>query len=349
MTIEFRPAKRENIATLVSLAGGTGSGKTLSAMLLAKGLAGGKRFAVIDTEAGRAKHYADQFEFDHCDLRPPFRPDTYADAVAAADEAGYPVIVVDSGSHVWAGDGGCVGWHDEILDDMVARKRDLCDSKGWQFDEYKTRNASTVSAWIEPKTAHKRMVSRLLQVRAHVILCLRAEEKIEIVKVDNDGTVLPPDAKGGKTVVRPKESAAGRDGWIPVCEKNLPYEVLASFLLTRDDPGVPKAIKLPGQIKHLFPDDRPITADAGAGLAAWAGGARAPAKARSFADRIWDAATMAELRGIAAEISDAKERRAITQAEHRVAHDAYKQRSGELAAAEMAEVVDAPEAQDGAA
>ena len=37
-------------------------------MRLASGIAQGKRFAVIDTEAGRAKHYADQFQFDHGDL-----------------------------------------------------------------------------------------------------------------------------------------------------------------------------------------------------------------------------------------------------------------------------------------
>src|SRR3990167_10103442 len=104
MSFSFRPAKRENVALIIGLAGGTGSGKTFSAMRLASGIAGeGKPFAVIDTEAGRAKHYADQFKFDHGDLAPPFRPDAYVDAIMAADKAGYSVIVVDSVSHVWAG------------------------------------------------------------------------------------------------------------------------------------------------------------------------------------------------------------------------------------------------------
>jgi hypothetical protein len=85
MTITFRPAVRENVPLLLGLAGGTGSGKTYSAMALAKGLAGGKRFAVIDTENGRAKHYADDFEFDAADLHAPFRPDAYAEAIEAAD------------------------------------------------------------------------------------------------------------------------------------------------------------------------------------------------------------------------------------------------------------------------
>ena len=64
MTFQFKPAIRENVGLLIGLAGGTGSGKTFSAMRLASGIANGKKFAVIDTEAGRAKHYADQFSFD---------------------------------------------------------------------------------------------------------------------------------------------------------------------------------------------------------------------------------------------------------------------------------------------
>src|SRR5690349_22039333 len=100
MSFTFRKAVRENVGLLVGLAGASGSGKTYTAMRLATGIAGDKPFAVIDTEAGRAKHYADQFRFDHGDLAPPFRPDAYAEAIIAADKAGYPVIVVDSTSHV---------------------------------------------------------------------------------------------------------------------------------------------------------------------------------------------------------------------------------------------------------
>ena len=80
MSFQFRPAVREQVPLLIGLAGGTGSGKTYSAMRIAKGLSGDRRFAVIDTEAGRAKHYAERFAFDHGDLRPPFRPTTYLEA-----------------------------------------------------------------------------------------------------------------------------------------------------------------------------------------------------------------------------------------------------------------------------
>src|SRR6185503_14769732 len=102
----FRPAQRADVNLILGLAGGTGSGKTLSALKLAKGLAGGKPFAFIDAENGRGLMYADDFEFFHGNLTPPFRPDTYAEAIKAADDAGYPVIVVDSASHEYAGEGG---------------------------------------------------------------------------------------------------------------------------------------------------------------------------------------------------------------------------------------------------
>jgi dephospho-CoA kinase len=64
MSFSFRPGVRENVGLLIGLAGGTGSGKTYSAMELAAGISGDKPFAVIDSEARRALHYADRFRFD---------------------------------------------------------------------------------------------------------------------------------------------------------------------------------------------------------------------------------------------------------------------------------------------
>ena len=255
MTFTFRPAKREAVGLLIGLAGSSGSGKTYSAMRLATGLAAGKPFAVIDTEAGRALHYADQFRFDHAELHAPFRPEAYSDAIQAADVAGYPVIVVDSFSHEHAGDGGLLDWHEE------------------EFQRMGGRDSVKMTAWIKPKTAHKKMVSRLLQVHAHVIVCLRAEEKIEIVKVD------------GKTEIRPKQTLTGLDGWVPICEKNLPYELTLSFLLTPDRPGVPKPIKLQEQHKQMVPLDQPISEKTGEALAAWAAGSGSAPAVVSEADR----------------------------------------------------------------
>jgi hypothetical protein len=254
----FRKAVRENVGLIIGMAGESGSGKTYSALRLATGLAGGKPFCVLDTEAGRAKHYAGhvteagtKLEFDHGDIRAPFRPDTYAEAIDAADAAGYPVIVVDSTSHVWAGDGGVLDWQEAELDRMAG-------------DDWKKREACKMAAWIKPKMSHKRMVQKLLQVRAHLILCFRSEPKVEIVRED------------GKVKVVPKQSVTGLDGWLPVCEKNLPYELTASFLLHADKPGVPRPIKLQAQHRPFVSLDQPITEDTGKALAAWASGGAKP-------------------------------------------------------------------------
>jgi len=249
MTTNFRPAVRENVGLIIGLAGSSGSGKTFTAMRLASGISGGKPFAVIDTENRRALHYADQFKFEHAELRAPFRPATYAEAIAAADAAGYPVIVVDSMSHEWAGDGGILDWQEE------------------EFQRMGAREAVKMAAWIKPKAAHKHMVTKLLQVRAHLILCMRAEEKIDMVKGDD-----------GKMKIVPKVGPGGFKGWLPICEKNLPYELTASFLLTADAPGIPKPIKLQEQHRALFPLDQPITEESGRLIAQWAAGGASDAK-----------------------------------------------------------------------
>ena len=60
----FHKAVRQQIRLLLAISGGTGSGKSWTALLLAKGLANGKRFAAIDTENVRLSMYADFFDFD---------------------------------------------------------------------------------------------------------------------------------------------------------------------------------------------------------------------------------------------------------------------------------------------
>jgi hypothetical protein len=238
----FRPAVRSNVNLLIGLAGASGSGKTYTAMRLASGIAGDKKFAVIDTENGRASHYADQFKFDVAEMREPFTPQSYTDAIAAADAAGYPVIVVDSASHEYSGSGG-------ILDMQEA-----------EFERMGSRDSAKMASWIRPKGEHKKMMQRLLQTRAHLILCFRAEAKIEIIKED------------GKTKIVPKQSLVGLDGWIPLTEKTVPFELTVSLLLTPDKPGIPKPIKLQEQHRALFPLDKPITEESGRKIAEWASG-----------------------------------------------------------------------------
>ncbi len=237
----FRPAVREAVSLLIGLIGPSGGGKTYTAMRLAKGICADKPFAVIDTEAGRAKHYADLFKFDHGDLKPPFRPSTYADAIKAADEAGYKAVIVDSCSHEWAGEGGILDWQEEELTRMAG-------------DNYQKREACKMASWVKPKMGHKQMIQRLLQVRANLILCFRAEEKIKMEKDAN-----------GKIQIIPM-------GFQPICSKEMPYELTVSFLLTPDKPGFPQPIKLQEQHKPLFPLKKQIDENSGRGISEWAKG-----------------------------------------------------------------------------
>lgn len=266
-SFSFRKAVREEVGLLIGLIGPSGGGKTYTAMRLAAGIVGKEgRFAVIDTEAGRAKHYADIFKFDHGDLKPPFRPDAYAEAIKAADKAGYRAIIVDSFSHEWAGEGGILDWQEEEL----TRKAG---------DDYQKREACKMASWVKPKMAHKQMVQKLLQVRANLILCFRADDKIAMEK----------DPISGKMVIVSK-------GWQPICSKEMPFELTVSFLLTPDKPGIPQPIKLQEQHRALFPLDQQINEESGRLISEWAAGGKLkkPAPGQPVQTSIPEATEMAK-------------------------------------------------------
>jgi hypothetical protein len=235
---EFTEAKRENVSLLIALAGPSGSGKTKSALRLAEGMADGRPIAFIDTEARRGLHYADAHKFLHVDMRPPFKPERFIEAIRAAEKSGAAVVIIDSFSHEYDGQGGLIDWADELAE----------------------RGVKSPGNWKEPKMAHKRLMNELLQCRASIIFCLRADEKIEIIR------------EGGKTQVRPL-------GWTPICEKRFMYEMTASFTLTADRPGVPNFSlphKLQEQHRSFFPECQFIDEQSGSELAGWAKGGVAP-------------------------------------------------------------------------
>jgi hypothetical protein len=241
VSFSFRPGRREGVPLLIGLAGASGSGKSFSALELAAGIAaveGGKVF-VIDTENRRALHYADRFQFEHGELQPPFSPMRYGEAIKGAEDAGASVVVIDSFSHEYEGEGG-------ILD--------------WASEEEK-RGKKPPSQWIKPKSAHKQLVNQMLRAKPHIIVCLRAEEKMLIQK-----------KPGGGTEVVAAADRPINERWHPICEKRFPYEITTSLLLLPGNPGVPIALKLQEQHKAAFPDGRPITAEAGRFLASWAKG-----------------------------------------------------------------------------
>lgn len=162
MSYSFRPAASftERHGLFVAVAGGTNSGKTFSALRLARGIAGPSgKVAVVDTEGGRTLHLKDRFAFDVMMLDPPHRPNRYADAARAAEEAGFDVLVFDSFSMEWVGLGGVLDWQAE------------------EYERMGSREQVKLASWIKPKMGHKAMVYSLLQRRIPIVFSLRAEEK----------------------------------------------------------------------------------------------------------------------------------------------------------------------------
>lgn len=279
--VEFQPARRDRTNLLIGLAGASGTGKTFSALRLARGLVGeAGRIALIDTEGGRAKHYADLFRFDHADMEPPYTPERLADAAIAAQAAGYDALVIDSASDEYEGIGGLQDMHDAALL-RLARKDSLEDVEQWQWDKL------NAPAWNIPKQAHKRkLMSRLRAMRMYLLFCLRAEEKIEFVEVEDD--------QGRKrTKIRPA-------GWVPICEKRFMYDMTVSMTFSPEQPGVPlmkdgKAVygKIPDHLLFGFPEGQRISEETGRALAHWAGGGSQPqrqaqpGRKATFAERMF--------------------------------------------------------------
>ena len=224
-------AIRKGTPALISLWGQSGSGKTYSALLLARGLVGPQgKIGMIDTENRRGEFYADLVGgWDHLDLQPPFTPDRYMQALSEFEQAGdYGCVIIDSASHVWEGEGGVL--------DMAEGGR----AQGGQL-------LQGLKKWQAPKMAYKRMMNDLIRAPMHVIFCLRAKNKSE--------------QEGNKIVDR---------GLVPIAEKNFVYEMTVDAQLIKES-HVPGEIKCPEALIDAFPRNKPITIKTGEMIAAWVG------------------------------------------------------------------------------
>lgn len=161
--VQIRKARRSATKLRLLLTGPSGSGKTWGALQIAKGLGG--RCVVIDTEEGSSDLYDHLHDFDVIDLKPPFTPERYIEAITAAEEAGYEVIIVDSVTHCWSGPGGCL----ELLEDVAKA----------QF------RGNTWSAFSVITPRWRAFVDKLLRSPAHVICSGRS--KTETAQVDDHG------------------------------------------------------------------------------------------------------------------------------------------------------------------
>lgn len=257
MTRQWRmqSARREKVPILVGIAGASGSGKTFSALRIARGMQEviGGDIAVIDTEARRALHYADRFRFHHIQFDAPFGSLDYLEALEYAHAKGARNIVVDSCSHEHEGSGGMLEYHE-------------AEVKRLGGTDYAKRERVKMLAWQAPKGARRRLINRILQMEGNFVFCFRAKKGLKI-----------------RTGEEPLEL-----GWVPISGDEWVYEMTLSCLLYPASGGVPTwrtqypgermAMKLPAQFRDLFlSEPRAIDEGHGRALAQWARGGDAPA------------------------------------------------------------------------
>lgn len=241
MPFEIKPAVRTGVKPLVGFYGKSGSGKTMSALLFARGLAGpAGRIVLIDSENKRGSIFADLIpgSYKTLDLDAPFSPDRYQEAIAEAEKVA-DVIVIDSMSHEWSGEGGVLDWAEEELQRMGGG------------DNNKMRS------WIKPKMSHKMMIQRLLRTKCALICCLRGEEKTHVSKPE----------PGQKAKVVTDEFSS------PLFDSRFIFEMLLNFeTVAHNGVGgfvVPRKITHPSIAALLPGENEQIGEKHGAALAKW--------------------------------------------------------------------------------
>lgn len=255
-SFEIKTAVRERVPLLVGLMGSSGAGKTFSALRLASGIksAVGGDIYVIDTEARRALHYADQFKFKHMQFDPPHGSLDYLAAIEQCVKAGAGVIVVDSMSHEHSGVGGMIEFQEQELDRLAG-------------NDFAKRERVKMLAWQKPKAARRRLIDRLLQFNANFVFCFRAKQTVKPMVVTKDGK--------SKTEIVPM-------GFMPIAGDEFLFEQTVNCLLLPNSGGVPtwqsenigerQMMKLPAQFKTIFADHKPLDESIGKQLAEWARG-----------------------------------------------------------------------------
>jgi hypothetical protein len=165
--MEIRKAQRKKAKLRLGIAAPSGAGKTYSALLLAFGIGG--KVGVIDTEHGSADLYEDLGEYDIINIEAPYTVQKYRDALTKFENAGYSVVIMDSLSHAWAGDGG-----------LLDKQGKLADRPG----------ANGYAAWRTITPEHNGLVEAILTSPCHLIATMRSKQEY-VLEVNDKGKQTP--------------------------------------------------------------------------------------------------------------------------------------------------------------
>lgn len=206
--IIIRKAQRKKVKIKMGIQGSSGSGKTYSSLLMAKGLVGGdiSKVCIIDTENGSADLYSDLGAYSVVTLTPPFSPGKYAKAIDAIVESGsFECIIMDSISHCW-----------EYL-----------------LAKHASMTGNSFTNWGKITPIYKAFVNKILQAPIHVISTMRSKE--EYVLTEKKGRFVP-EKVGMKAIQR---DGLGYEFTI-LFEVDIKHNAIASKDRTRifvDNPG----------------------------------------------------------------------------------------------------------------
>ncbi len=161
--MQLRQSERKKAKIKMALQGSAGSGKTMSALLLANGLTNGElsKVAVIDSENGSADLYAHLGQYNVLTLKPPFTPENYIKAIEVCEQAGMEVIIIDSISQSW----------EELL------------------DYHSSLAGNSFTNWAKVTPRQNAFIDKILQADAHIIATMRTKQ--DYVLNQKDGKFIP--------------------------------------------------------------------------------------------------------------------------------------------------------------
>lgn len=160
----FRKAERRKSRLKMALAGTAGSGKTHSALLLASGLIddpGADTIALLDSENGSAELEAGKPgvpDFSVVNMAAPYSPERYQSVIKEAVDAGFKVLILDSISPEWNGEGGIL--------DIVDRKKQSARNQ--------------MAAWKDATPMHQKFLDSIIQAPIHIIATMRSKTAYEV-------------------------------------------------------------------------------------------------------------------------------------------------------------------------
>lgn len=158
--MQLQTAERKRVKLRLNLASPSGFGKSYSSLLLAFGLANDwEKIAVIDTENDSASLYSHLGRFKTLVLSPPFTPDRYIQAIKVCENAGVEVIIIDSITHVWKGQGGLL--------------------------EYQSQLGGRYQDWAKATPLYQKWLNAILQSQCHIITTNRKKQAYNMITEGN--------------------------------------------------------------------------------------------------------------------------------------------------------------------